>query len=222
MEYLIPSDDPADVTLKADGEKILAGQVKSLKDVVEVKFQTENDRWICPITSKPLGAAVKSAYLVPCGHAFSEVALKEVAETKCLQCGEDYTVDNIITILPALPVDKERLAKRIETLREERLSHSLKKATTNGKKRKKHAAEETEANANGHVTTTKPAKTGIKNAATATLTAKILAEEEEKAKRRKLERNKNIEGLFAPAKKGPMTDSDFMTRGHSSTAELRR
>ena len=222
LEYLIPSDDPADATFKADGDKILAGQVKSLKDVIEVKFQIENDRWICPITSKPLGAAVKSAYLVPCGHAFSDMALKEVAETKCLQCGEDYTIENIITILPTLPADKERLVKRMEALREAKLSHSLKKASTNGKKRKKHATEETEASANGHITTTKPTNTGIKNGATATLTARILAEEEEKAKRRKLERNKNIDSLFAPAKKGPMTDADFMTRGHSTTAELRR
>ena len=83
---------------KADQEKLLQGRVKGLKDVIEVKFQVdqeakdgkrtstpEKEPWVCPITNKVLGASVKSVYLVPCGHAFSELAIKEVTETNCLQ-----------------------------------------------------------------------------------------------------------------------------------------
>lgn len=67
-----------------------------MKDVVEVKFQTrDNDSvlaneslrthtsWVCPISNKELGPAVKSVYIVPCGHAFSEVAVKEALTGNC-------------------------------------------------------------------------------------------------------------------------------------------
>ena len=225
LEYLIPSDDPSDMVIRADKHKIVDGRVKGLKDIVEIKFQSEaDDKWICPITNKPLGPGVKSAYLVPCGHAFSKIALKEVADTKCLQCGESYTSDNVISILPGSSAEKERLAKRMEALKEEGLSHSLKKASSNGKKRKKHMAEVQNVLGNGVLKndTTKQAQTSIKNAATASLTAKILAEEEAKTKRRKVERNSNLNSLFASKTKGPMKDSDFMTRGHSVAADSKQ
>lgn len=70
-------------------------QFESLKDVVEVKFQAEeqgddrktssSSRWMCPITNKNLGPGVKAVYLVPCGHAFSESAVKEISGDVCLQ-----------------------------------------------------------------------------------------------------------------------------------------
>ena len=70
--------------------------IGSLRDVVEVKFQAESDGghdesrksatgWVCPITNKPLGPGVKAVYLVPCGHAFAETALKELSAEACLQ-----------------------------------------------------------------------------------------------------------------------------------------
>ena len=102
LEYLLPSDDPAVESLKADQQKIMKDRIKGLKDMVEVKFQVEEpaesgrtgspsaQKWICPITNKTLGPAVKAVYIVPCGHAFAEVALKEVAETKCLQVSSIY------------------------------------------------------------------------------------------------------------------------------------
>ena len=121
-------------------------------------------------------------------------------------------------------------------MKERGLSHSLKKASGSGKKRKKHAVD-TEADestkpaqdkTNATSKTPKPANSnmistnGIKNAATASITAKILAEEDGKAKRRKLERNENLNKLFAEGPRGPQKDSDFMTRGHSVAADLRR
>lgn len=70
--------------------------IASLRDVVEVKFQTEESedeqppssaspRFICPVTNKLLGPAVKAVYLIPCGHAFSEGAIKEISGDVCLQ-----------------------------------------------------------------------------------------------------------------------------------------
>ena len=96
LEYLLPSDEPIVEASKADKEKILDGRVKSLKDVVEVKFHEDEEdsredknsttgRWLCPVSNKVLGPSVKAVYLVPCGHAFSETAIKEVATENCLQ-----------------------------------------------------------------------------------------------------------------------------------------
>ena len=104
LEYLLPEGEGSLGMTKADCDAVLKGRVKGLKDVVEVRFQAEEgeeersasarrgarsgkkvQNWICPITNKVLGSNVKAVYLVPCGHAFAEVAIKEMAETKCLQ-----------------------------------------------------------------------------------------------------------------------------------------
>ena len=76
----------------AEREEVLGGRVKALKDIVEVKFEVEageetggKSRWVCPITRKQLGPKAKGVYLVPCGHVFSEIAIKEVKGDACLQ-----------------------------------------------------------------------------------------------------------------------------------------
>ena len=61
----------------------------------------------------------------------------------------------------------------------------------------------------------------IKNAVTASLTARVLAEEQEKAKRRKLDPNENLKSLFSSGNK-KHKDGDFMTRGFSIPADARR
>ncbi len=77
-------DDKAD--LQARGETF-KDRLRSLRDVVEVKFETETGRkkWMCPVTGKVLGPGVKAVYLVPCGHAFAESAIKEMPGESCLQ-----------------------------------------------------------------------------------------------------------------------------------------
>lgn len=79
------------------GSEPTSGTVKSLRDVVEVRFQLEEDdeteggkesvtlKLICPITRRRLGPGVRTVYLVPCGHAFAENAVKEMGGTACLQ-----------------------------------------------------------------------------------------------------------------------------------------
>lgn len=102
LQFLI-GDDAEGISSKSDCEEILCGRVKGLRDVVELHFEVDTERtehpsdkinahrhqrregWICPITAKPLGAGVKSVYLVPCGHVFTEEAIRQLKGDKCLQ-----------------------------------------------------------------------------------------------------------------------------------------
>lgn len=88
-----------------DGDKTRSGVlegpesgIRGIRDVVEVKFETEkvdgmgkteatttSSKWVCPITNKALGPGVKAVYLVPCGHAFLDSAVKEMSGENCLQ-----------------------------------------------------------------------------------------------------------------------------------------
>ena len=233
LEFLIPSDDPESITRKAEQEKSLGGAVKGLRDVVEVKFEADPERegrWICPITSKPLGAGTKAVYLVPCGHAFSEAAVTEMpGEAGCLQCNEAYEKDDVVQILPMSEADLDRLARRITTLKEQALTHSLKKAP-GSKKRKKNAGGDAE---NGEKVPKlvkvdapgeKNGSSGIKNSSTASLTARVLEEQEEQNKKRKLQRNENLNSLFSSrdASKVPKSNNDFFTRGFTIPSKDKR
>jgi hypothetical protein len=61
------------------------------------------------------------------------------------------------------------------------------------------------------------ASEGIKNASTAYITKKVLAEQDEKNKRRKLELNENVKSLFSKGgvKPDAKNSADYMTRGFS-------
>lgn len=63
---------------------------------------------------------------------------------------------------------------------------------------------------------------GIKNAATATLAAKVLEEQEDFNKRRKLDKNHNINSLFSERSTSVATgkgkNTDFMSRGFAIPA----
>jgi len=216
--------------IKEEAEKSTQGAIKTLKDVVEVKFEEEAQdglernangsvtrKWVCPITNKSLGPGSKAVYLVPCGHAFSGAAIIEVADEKCLQCGELYAPNDVIAIVPTSEEDIARLSLRMKTLKEKGLTHSLKK----GKKRKARDVEDT----NGEekvpgLVSTKKASNGvntpmIKNSATASLAAKVL--EEQAKKKRKLDGNANLKSLFSSRDQASnmKNSKDFMNRGYS-------
>jgi hypothetical protein len=247
LEFLLPAQDAAAASKRAEAEKLLAGAVRCLRDVVQVRFERDPEEaagggadagtmaWICPVTRKRLGPRTKAVYLVPCGHAFSAAAVKEVsAGEACLQCGESYAAGDVVSILPTAEAEVERLAGRIKRLRDKGLTHSLKKAP-GAKKRKKIGlgdankgvdlvaagevgpglvsavgAAGTEPGANGGTQ-----GVGIKNASTASLTAKVLEEQEQKQKRRKTEKNENLNSLFSARDQSkPLgRSSDFMSRG---------
>lgn len=155
----------------------------------------------------------------------------------------------MIPIVPTAETDIARLQLRIKTLKEKGLTHSLKKDKSNGKKRKKNGDKEGEKDGSkgdasaptlvavdekkGSAPTSgrgtpqpgalkKP--DGIKNAATASLTAKVLEEQEERNKRRKMDANDNLKSLFTSGDKkiSMKNSSDFMTRGFSIPAQQKR
>lgn len=174
--------------------------IKSLRDVVKLKFQRyrpagENVKsiWACPLSQKELGPATKAVYLVPCGHVFSEIGIKTVHEDVCPECSERFKNEDVVPILPTEKSEVERLSKRIEALRESGLTHSLKKDKSHGKKKRK-AEDGTEGAIDRKKKEGKELKpqkadsrfSGINNPMTASLTAKVLAEQAEANKRRKL------------------------------------
>jgi Rtf2 RING-finger len=251
LQYLLPAE--ATTIDKDEYAKILQGRIKSLKDAVEVLFETDTEhksfgeRWICPVTSKELGPAVKAVYLVPCGHAFSQEAIKEMKSEQCLQCNQSYEAENVIPILTTGKEESVFLENRIERLAAAGLTHSLKKAPGSGKKRKANGDVKAEvkvedvepekvvpvavgapspvprsATPQSGVSTPK-VPYGIKDAATASLTAKVLKEEEAKKKRRKMMgENETLKSLFSKSGGGTKhKDGDFMTRGYSIPANAR-
>lgn len=207
LRGLMPSGDdnddsaaPALVNGESPELTFASTGIKSLRDVVKLKFRRytppgtkEQEIWACPVSLKELGPATKSVYLVPCGHVFADASIKQIQEDICPECSEKFQPGDVIPILSADKADIGALATRISELRARGLTHSLKKDKSNGKKKRK--AEE--ANGDGATKAERTAKTaskpdtssrvsGINNAATASLTARVLAEQEERTKRRKL------------------------------------
>ncbi|KEF58860.1 uncharacterized protein A1O9_03703 [Exophiala aquamarina CBS 119918] len=251
IQFLLPAEVSA--IDKDEYERFIQGRVKSLKDVVEVQFEVDQDeeskesRWVCPITSKQLGPSVKAVYIVPCGHAFSQEAIKEMkSDGKCVQCGTAYEERDIVPILASTEKDKAQLIERVELLRALGLTHALKKASS-CKKRKatrepksdivgagSHEGMERELvrKAKGQMnggppsgtpqssTSTPKLSSGIKDSATASLTARVLHEEETRKKRR--QENENINSLYSKKSTGTEKNKgDFMTRGFSIPANAR-
>lgn len=149
-----------------------------------------------------------------------------------LQCSEPYTHDNIIPILPFSSAEKERLTTRTQNLKEQGLTHSLKKASGAGKKRKKNvaisglmASEGVQDNLKTTIPAEKlsaPPEGSIRNEDTAALTAKVLAEEKGRNKKRKLDTNDNLKSLFSSKNGMAEKHADFMTRGFSISNGARR
>lgn len=206
LKGLVPSgDDDADDAEQANGHDMTFAQtgIKSLRDIVRLQFKrykpagsNEREVWACPVSLKELGPATKAIYIVPCGHVFAEVAIREIMdqEHNCPECSEAFEEQDIIPILPTEETDMQKLVKRMEDLRAKGLTHS-KKQDKSAKKNKKRKAEDEKANGekDGKKTDksaqSKPAKANkaaINNPMTASLTAKVLAEQEERNKRRKL------------------------------------
>lgn len=179
-------DEPAEVTPATFG-------IKTLRDVAKLQLHKNGDKWTCPISMKEMGPAVKAVYLVPCGHVFAEVAIKEIQEKACPECAVAFTGDNVVAILPTAEKDVERAERRIEELKAAGLTHTLKKDKTEKKKKNKRKggdiAKEAGDDAEPEPKKAKPGDSrtsGINNPLAASLTAKVLAEQDERNKRRKL------------------------------------
>lgn len=130
----------------------------------------------------------------------------------------------------------------MQKLTERGLAHSLKKAP-GSKKRKKNAtdslAPEVAGPVNGAKSKSSPAlnsgstsrtstpvptvAAGIKNAATAMLTTRVIEEQNDRQKRRKqMAGNETLQSLFTSSSKHQAKDGDFMTRGFTMPTGARR
>lgn len=225
LQCLMPSSSDSTLPETQQAEFARTG-IRGLKDVVKLKFALRKDEKgrefrACPVSMKELGAGMKAVYVVPCGHVFADVAIKETiasssatttaagkeknekgvvegADQKlCPECSEPFQERDIIPILSTDEAEIERLAKRVDELKALGLAHSLKKDKSGGKKKRKASEAKEESGANGEARETKDrnGKAGkekngissrINNSATASLTAKVLAEQEERNKRRKI------------------------------------
>ena len=97
LDYLLDVGKEGGEMEKGELEKrgeAFKDRLRGLRDVVEVRFQTEgpggDQRWVCPVTGKVLGPGTRAAYLVPCGHAFAESVFKEMPGDVCLQVCSSY------------------------------------------------------------------------------------------------------------------------------------
>jgi Rtf2 RING-finger len=63
--------------------------ITTVGDVVKLQVQKNEDEktggWVCPVTAREMDDGAKFVYLVPCGHVFSDSALRNVQETVCLE-----------------------------------------------------------------------------------------------------------------------------------------
>lgn len=196
--------------------------IRSIRDVVRLhgkplsssssssaKTSSKTLRWQCPVTLKELGPGSKTVYIVPCGHVFSDLAVETILPDKlCPECSTALEGEAASNIVPVLPTDKAELAKlrqRMETLRAQGLTHSLKKDKSAGggdkksKKNKRKAAADDEGGDEKKKKKKDKAAAGgeangiangiasrINNPMTASLTAKVLAEQEALQRQRKL------------------------------------
>lgn len=153
------------------------------------------------------------------------------------QCDQPYASNDVVPILSPNEEDIARLTLRQTTLKENGLTHCLKKASGGTKKRKKGNTEAATAGparetaeidvdakaSNGtsvkiHYTPQPNLKgsEGIKDSSTASLTTKVIQEQELRNKRRKMETSDNIDSLFSKHKDDPSSkerDIGFMNRG---------
>jgi hypothetical protein len=188
----VPSDDDSAAWAERAGRFAATG-IASLRDIVKLKFQKfapdpkAAEIWRCPLSQKELGPATKAVYLVPCGHVFAEVAMREISDSACPECSEQFDPENVLPILPREEAELEKLRQRMIDLKAKGLSHNLKKDKSNGKKKRKAEDAKEEKKEAKEKAKKEASKSGnINNPMTASLTAKVLAEQEERNKKRKL------------------------------------
>lgn len=110
--------------------------VQSLKDIVELKFETSKEGdWMCPLSQREVKALTyRFVYVAETGWVYSESAIREFSE--CPQGGVPFSKDNLVLINPIRPEDKDAAKTRLVKLVQQGLTHGLKK-TKKEKKEKK-------------------------------------------------------------------------------------
>ena len=209
LKGLVPSHDGEAEEEQANGNDMTFAStgIRSLRDIVRLRFKRykpagskEKEIWACPVSLKELGPATRAVYIVPCGHVFAEVAIKEITdqEHNCPECSEPFEAQDVVPVLPTEEADLEKVTKRMEDLRARGLTHSKKKDKSERKKKRKAGEKEddgTNGAKMGDAENGRPPKAqkatkndahSINNPMAATLTARVMAEQAERDKRRRV------------------------------------
>ncbi|KAF9880296.1 duf602 domain-containing protein [Colletotrichum karsti] len=204
LNGLMPSDDTTPPSADSKEVTFASTGIKSLRDIVKLKFHSpagaKKATWTCPISLKELGPSVKAVYIVPCGHVFAEVAIKEIQdqESTCPECSEPFKSRDVVPILPTDEGDLKKMTERMDDLITSGLTHSLKKEKKAKGKNKRKADGDAKEEGDGEGEKQKAAEniskrkkddrtSNINNPMAASLTAKVMAEQAELSKRRKVQ-----------------------------------
>ncbi|RAL63120.1 hypothetical protein DID88_004203 [Monilinia fructigena] len=238
LEQLLPKDDDIPTFVRKEKEEVLQGRVKGLRDIVEVKFsmvkEDKEEKKICPITIAI--KELKGDTCVECNEAYTTENVISILPTskediaRLVARAAKLKEGGLTHSLKKAPGGKKKRkhgaeaesAAPVDGAKEEFGLQNQPRAEENGVIEKTKA--QIQENGNGATSAPKvnssastPVPSSIKNASAANLTAKVLEEQEERNKRRKLGMNDNLKSLFsntgynAQKQKG----GDFMTRGFS-------
>jgi hypothetical protein len=82
---------------------VVRGVITHVGDVVKLTVKKNDDErvggWVCPVTGREMDEGARFVYLVPCGHVFSESALKNVQDTQCLEVCPPVFIPPLVFLL---------------------------------------------------------------------------------------------------------------------------
>lgn len=131
LRCLMPSSDTGasdpETQPSQEAAEFARSGIRSLKDVVKLKFSLRrgDEVRICPLSMKELGPGARAVYVVPCGHVFTDIVMRELLAvdqrrdqtSTCIQCGGEFAMRDMVPILPENEADADKCAARMEELR---------------------------------------------------------------------------------------------------------
>ncbi|KAJ8329199.1 Replication termination factor 2 [Batrachochytrium dendrobatidis] len=155
LEFLI------DPTKYGDGD-VVCSHIQSLKDVTTLNLssnpayssqsqsasvilgsfsdQASIPQFCCPITQKEMNGKSRFVCIRSCGCVLSEQAMKEVASTSCLVCGQPFKQADVFVVNPSLPEDITAAFLRVKELKMQDMERKrIKRAEKEAKKEAKQA-----------------------------------------------------------------------------------
>ncbi|KAI9019776.1 Rtf2 RING-finger-domain-containing protein [Hyaloraphidium curvatum] len=196
---------------KAFGDaEAVAKHIESLKDVTQLQLtenpspasapailsSTKNDavhvpRFICPVSMREMNGRLRFSHL-PCGHAFSEQALRELGGHQCAECGAEFAEEDVV------PINSEK-EEEVERLKERMARRKAKRAEEEAERKARRKAEKAEKAGKKDKSAVKPADGGNEAPAdsgvgTSGGSGEEISDEERQRRRDKEKKRKRDEG----------------------------
>lgn len=119
--------------------------IRSLNDVVNLNILLIEDTLKCPISDITVDLKsdddnknniqnIQFSYIVPCGCVMNKLILDKLETTKCPNCGEVFSMENVIDINPQDEEIRHLQRRRISKLKKLGQYHNLKYRTKKNKK----------------------------------------------------------------------------------------